>query len=69
MDFGSLPPEVNSGLMYTGPGSGPLLAAAAAWDAVAAELESATAGYSSELAGLTGLWFGPSSMAMNAAAA
>lgn len=28
MDFWSLPPEVNSGLMYAGPGSGPLLAAA-----------------------------------------
>ncbi|WP_201407937.1 PPE domain-containing protein, partial [Mycobacterium intracellulare] len=27
MDFGFLPPEVNSGRMYAGPGSGSLLAA------------------------------------------
>lgn len=38
LDFGALPPEINSGRMYAGPGSGPLLAAAAAWDALAAEL-------------------------------
>src|SRR5580704_14773317 len=67
MDFGLLPPEVNSALMYAGPGSGPLLAAAAAWEAVATQLESAAGGYSSGLTGLS--WFGPSSMAMSAAAA
>ncbi|WP_443677607.1 PPE domain-containing protein [Mycobacterium paraffinicum] len=37
-DFGALPPEVNSGRMYAGPGSGPLMAAAAAWDEIAAEV-------------------------------
>ncbi|AWK54801.1 MULTISPECIES: PPE domain-containing protein, partial [Mycobacterium tuberculosis complex] len=26
MDFGALPPEINSGRMYCGPGSGPMLA-------------------------------------------
>ena len=25
MDFGIYPPEINSGRMYTGPGSGPML--------------------------------------------
>jgi PPE-repeat protein len=70
MDFGLLPPEVNSGLMYTGPGAGPLLAAAASWNEVAAELESTAAGYSSEVSGLTGqVWTGPSSTTMAAAAA
>ncbi len=27
-NFGALPPEINSGRMYSGPGSGPLMAAA-----------------------------------------
>ncbi|MDO2361303.1 PPE domain-containing protein, partial [Mycobacterium avium] len=50
MDFGALPPEVNSGRMYAGPGSGPLMAAAAAWDEVAAELGIAASGYHSVIA-------------------
>jgi PPE-repeat protein len=70
MDFGLLPPEVNSGRMYAGPGVGPMLAAAAGWDAVSAQLESAASGYFSEVSGLAGqTWFGPSSMRMAAAAA
>jgi len=32
MDFGALPPDINSARMYAGPGSGPPLTAAAAWD-------------------------------------
>src|ERR1700744_6256928 len=67
-DFALLPPEINSGRMYAGPGAGPLLAAAGGWDAVAAELESAAVGYSSVIAGLTGqVGGGPASMAMAAA--
>ncbi|OBH30041.1 hypothetical protein A5692_20030 [Mycobacterium sp. E342] len=54
--------------MYAGPGSGPMLAAAAAWDALAAQLESAASGYSAEVSGLTGRWFGPSATGMAAAA-
>ncbi|HEY1441477.1 MAG TPA: PPE domain-containing protein, partial [Mycobacterium sp.] len=38
MVFALLPPEVNSGRMYSGAGSGQMLAAAAAWNALAAEL-------------------------------
>jgi PPE-repeat protein len=38
MDFGALPPEINSGLMYFGPGSEPMLAAAAGWDKLSGEL-------------------------------
>jgi PPE-repeat protein len=70
MDFGLLMPEINSGRIYAGPGSGPMLAAAAAWDGVAAQLESAASGYFSEISRLSGqTWFGPSSMRMAAAAA
>ncbi|RAU99976.1 PPE family protein [Mycobacterium colombiense] len=69
MDFGFLPPEVNSGRMYVGPGAGPMLAAAAAWDGVAAQLHSAAASYESVIASLTGDWRGLSSGMMAAAAA
>ena len=70
MDFGLLPPEINSGRMYAGPGSGPMLAAAAAWDGLAAELYSTANSYQSVISGLTaGPWLGPSSASMAAAAA
>ena len=69
MDFAVLPPEINSGRMYAGPGSGSMLAAAAAWDGLAAQLHSTAASYSSVISGLTAGWQGPSSAAMAAAAA
>jgi PPE-repeat protein len=69
-DFGLLPPEINSALMYAGPGSGPMLAASAAWDGLATELGMAANSYGSMVSTLTsGPWTGPSSMAMAAAAA
>ncbi|ORW07687.1 PPE family protein [Mycobacterium kyorinense] len=69
MDFGALPPEINSARMYSGPGSGPMLAAASAWQELAAELDSAAAQYGSVISGLTsGAWAGPSSASMAAAA-
>jgi PPE-repeat protein len=68
MDFGALPPEVNSGRMYAGPGPATLLAAAAGWEGLAAELHSAASGYQSVISGLTDeSWLGPSSMSMLAA--
>ena len=69
MDYGILPPEINSTRMYTGPGSGPMLAAAEAWESLAAELHSAANSYQSVVSGLTaGSWSGPSSASMAAAA-
>ncbi|OBF06800.1 PPE family protein [Mycobacterium sp. 852002-10029_SCH5224772] len=70
LDFGAYPPEYNSGRMYVGAGSGPLLDAAVAWDELAAELQTAGAAYSSTIETLTtGPWTGPSSIAMAAVAA
>ena len=68
MDFGGLPPEINSARMYAGPGSGPMLAAAAAWASLGAELNSAASSYGSSISALTsGPWVGPSSLTMAAA--
>ncbi len=67
MDFGALPPEVNSGRMYLGPGPATLLAASAGWESVAAELNAAADGYQSVISGLTQDWLGPTSMSMAAA--
>ncbi|HEX5253703.1 MAG TPA: PPE family protein [Mycobacterium sp.] len=65
MDFGALPPEINSGRMYAGPGSGPIMAAAGAWDGLGAELGSAANGYTSVISELTHApWVGPASAAM-----
>src|SRR3984957_5771374 len=69
LDFAALPPEVNSALMYTGPGAGPMLAAAAAWDGLASELSLAASAYGSVISDLVAVWLGPSSVAMAAAAA
>jgi PPE-repeat protein len=70
MDFGALTPEINSARMYAGPGSAPMLAAASAWDALAAELDSAGSTYSSVVSSLAeGSWLGPASASMAAAAA
>ena len=68
LDWAAFPPEYNSGLMYAGPGSGPMMAAATAWDELAAELATAASGYGSVVTELTDApWLGPSSRAMIAA--
>lgn len=68
MFFAAFPPEINSGRMYAGAGSEPLLAAATAWDGLATELQSVADSYASVIAALTsGPWLGPSSLSMAAA--
>jgi PPE-repeat protein len=70
LDFAELPPEINSARMYSGPGSAPMLSAAAAWNTMAAEMRSTAACYGSVVSGLTSeSWLGPSSASMLAAAA
>src|ERR1700727_119902 len=70
MSFCLVPPEINSALMYSGAGSGPLLEAAAAWDSLAGALEATAAQYQTAITNLTtGPWLGPSSAQMASAAA
>ena len=68
MFYAAFPPEINSGRIYSGPGSGPLVSAAIAWDELATELQSTAASYSSVISSLTsGTWSGPTSLSMAAA--
>jgi len=70
MSFMMFPPEVNSALMYSGAGSGPLMAAASAWDALAADLETTATSYQAVVQQLTGgSWLGPSAARMASATA
>jgi PPE-repeat protein len=70
MNFSVLPPEINSALIFAGAGSGPMLAAATAWNGLSDELGSAAASFTSLTSGLTASgWQGPASAAMAAAAA
>jgi PPE-repeat protein len=69
LDFAALPPEINSGLMYAGAGSGPLMAAATAWSNLAAELSTTASSWESIVGTLTGeQWTGAGSAAAAAAA-
>ena len=69
VDFGAIPPEVNSALMYMGPGSSSFQVAASAWNGLAAELQSAAQGYETTITQLASdEWNGPASAAMTSAA-
>ncbi|WP_139830080.1 PPE family protein, partial [Mycobacterium triplex] len=64
MDFGALPPEVNSARMYAGAGSTSMTTAASAWRSLAAELNSAALGYDNVITQLSSEeWLGPASAA------
>jgi PPE-repeat protein len=68
LDFGAFPPEINSGLMYAGPGSGPMLTASAAWTALSDNLYSTAIAYGSAITDIESFWLGPSATSMAAAA-
>jgi PPE-repeat protein len=68
-DFAAQPPEINSALIYSGAGAGPLTAASSAFSNLSAELSSNAASYQSVIDQLAGSeWQGPSSEAMAASA-
>jgi PPE-repeat protein len=67
MDFISLPPEVTSALIHSGPGAESLITAADAWQQLGAGLEDTAPIYSSVLSSLTQAWQGSSSAAMTQA--
>jgi PPE-repeat protein len=69
MDFISLPPEVTSALIHSGPGAGSLITAADAWRQLGAGLEDSAPLYTSVVSTLTQDWKGPSSAAMSEAVA
>ncbi|MGV0049672.1 PPE family protein [Mycobacterium colombiense] len=70
LDFGALPPEINSGLMYAGAGSGSMMGAASGWNTLAAELNSAAVAYDRVVTTLSSEeWLGQASASMAEAAA
>lgn len=70
MSFLTAPPEILSSSLYAGPGSAPMLAAAASWDGLGTELATAAQSFSSVTSGLAGqAWQGPASAAMMQTAA
>jgi len=64
MEFTTLPPEVISALIHSGPGAEPLIEASGAWQRLGSNLEDSTGIYSGLLSSLTEAWRGPSSLAM-----
>jgi PPE-repeat protein len=64
MEFTTLPPEVISALIHSGPGAESLATAATAWQQLSANLEDAADNYTASLSSLDETWYGPSSTAM-----
>ncbi len=62
VDYGMLPPEINSARIYAGPGAASLVSAAMAWNNLAADFAAAATGHRSVIEVLTsGPWLGPAS--------
>jgi len=70
IDFAARTPDINSAMIYAGPGATSLTTAASAWNALAAELNAAAMGYENVVTELTsGEWTGTASTAMVASVA
>jgi PPE-repeat protein len=69
MEFTTLPPEVISALVHSGPGSGSLADAAAAWRQLGADLEDAADNYAASVSSMVDNWHGPSAAAMSSSVA
>lgn len=68
MEFTTLPPEVTSALIHSGPGAASLIGASEAWQQLGTDLEDQAENYAAALSSLTTAWQGPSSAAMAQAA-
>jgi PPE-repeat protein len=64
MEFTTLPPEVTSALIHSGPGAESFIAASGAWQQLGTNLEDAAENYAAALSSLTETWHGPSAAAM-----
>src|SRR6202008_2483768 len=64
--FATLPPEINSGRMYEGPGSASMIEAVTAWEQLAIRLCTAAADYGAVTSKLAAGCGGPASTAMTA---
>jgi PPE-repeat protein len=64
MEFTTLPPEITSALIHTGPGAESLIAASGAWQQLGTNLEDSAESYAAALSSLAETWHGPSSTAM-----
>jgi PPE-repeat protein len=64
MEFITLPPEITSALIHSGPGAETLIDASAAWQQLGTNLEDSAENYGTALSSLSERWQGPSSAAM-----
>jgi PPE-repeat protein len=64
MEFITVPPEVTSALIHSGPGAESLIAASGAWQQLGTNLEDSAENYAAALSSLGETWHGPSSAAM-----
>jgi PPE-repeat protein len=64
MEFTTLPPEITSALIHSGPGAESMFQASGAWQELGTTLEDSAENYGAALSSLAGTWHGTSSAAM-----